>query len=73
MFSCLLGMVGYAIARLNFYSVDLSVKKEGVIFLRFILTFRLAIDAELHQKNRIQGGKPIRVRAAKITLITNNF
>ena len=44
------------------------------VFLQFILSFRLATDAMLHQKTKTQGRKPtLNIKAAKITVNTNNF
>ena len=52
--------------KMYFYSVVLPLKiRRAVFFLQFILTFRLAIDARLHQKNRTQGGKPALSESSK--------
>ena len=58
---------------LFFYSAVLQVKNTEMFFLKFILTFRLAIDDKLHQKNRLWQEKQHQVRAVKITVNTSDF
>ena len=63
MFSCSPGMIGYARAKLNFYSVVLLLKNYAKVYSP--MTFRLATDARLHQKAKNQGGEPILSESSK--------